>query len=73
MNKNKKKKKIICNTMNDVPIGHEMIVKNTGNKVKLVEIRNFPTRFLCDDGKLYYTFDVDVIGWETGKPIIEEI
>ena len=68
----KKKKKIItCNTMNNVPIGHEMIVNDTGAKVKLVEIRNFPTRFLCDDGKLYYTFEVDVIGWETGNPIIE--
>ena len=73
MNKNKKKRKIICNTMNDVPIGHEMIVKDTGNKVKLVEIRNFPTRFLCDDDKLYYTFEVDVIGWDTGKPTVIEI
>ena len=57
--------------MNNVPIGHEMIVNDTGAKVKLVEIRNFPTRFLCDDGNMYYTFEVDVIGGETGKPIIE--
>ena len=51
------------NTMNDVPVGTEMIVKKTGNTVKLVEIRNFPTRFVCDDDKIYYTFAVDVIGW----------
>ena len=51
------------NTMNDVPVGTEMVVNKTGNKIKLVEVRNFPTRFLCDDGNVYFTHDVDIIEW----------
>ena len=46
-----------------VPEGTEMIVKKTGKKVKLVEKRFFPLRFLCDDNNGYYTHEVDVIGW----------
>ena len=49
--------------MNDVPIGTKMVIKNTGKQVKLIEIRNFPTRFVCDDDKIYYTFEVDVLDW----------
>ena len=46
-----------------VPDGNEMIVKKTGKKVKLVEKRYFPLRFVCDDKNIYYTFEVDVVGW----------
>ena len=46
-----------------VPEGNEMIIKKTGEKVKLVETRFFPTRFLCDDGNIYFTYDVDVVEW----------
>ena len=46
-----------------VPIGTEMIVKDTGKSVKLEEIRFYPTRYKCNDGNYYYTHQVD-IRWE---------
>ena len=46
-----------------VPEGTEMIVKKTGEKVKLVKKSFFPLRFLCDDGNIYFTYDVDIVGW----------
>ena len=46
-----------------VPEGIEMIVKKTEEKVKLVEKRFFPLRFLCDDDNIYSTYEVDIIGW----------
>jgi len=46
-----------------VPDGNEMIIKKTGKKVKLVEKRFFPLRFLCDDNNGYYTYEVEVMGW----------
>ena len=46
-----------------VPDGNEMIIKKTGKKVKLVKKSFFPLRFLCNDGNIYFTYDVDVVGW----------
>ena len=46
-----------------VPEGIEMIVKKTEKKVKLIEKRFFPLRFLCDDKNIYSTYEVEVIGW----------
>ena len=46
-----------------VPEGNEMVIKKTGEKVKLVEKRFFPLRFLCDDDNIYSTYEVDIIGW----------
>ena len=53
--------------MNEVPSGTNMIVKETGEKVTLLEIHNFPTTFKTkNEGgieKNYYTYEVDIIGW----------
>ena len=46
-----------------VPIGTEMVIKDTGKSVKLEEIRFYPTRYKCSDGNYYYTHQVD-IRWE---------
>ena len=54
-------------SMNEVPVGTNMIVKATGEKVTLLEIHNFPTTFKTkNEGgieKNYYTYEVDIIGW----------
>mgnify|MGYP000430373608 CR=1 FL=1 len=39
-------------------MNNEMIVKKTGKKVNLVEKKYFPLRFLCDDGNIYFTYDI---------------
>ena len=44
-----------------VPIGTELIVKDTGESVWLEEIRYFPTRYKCDDGNYYYTHGVEIL------------
>ena len=53
--------------MNEVPVGTNMIVKETREKVTLLEIHNFPTTFKTkNEGgveKNYYTYEVDIIGW----------
>ena len=46
-----------------VPIGTEMIVKETGVSVLLEEIRFYPTRYRCSDGNFYKTHEVN-IRWE---------
>ena len=46
-----------------VPVDTEMIVKETGESVRLKEIKNFPTRYRCSDGNFYYTHEVDIL-WE---------
>ena len=51
-----------------VPIGTEMIVKETGKSVKLDEIRYFPTRYKCDDGNYYLTHEVDILWQEDVEP-----
>ena len=54
-------------SMNHVPSGTEMIVKETGEEVTLVEVINFPTTFKTKnkngEEKNYYTYEVDIIGW----------
>jgi hypothetical protein len=37
-----------------------MIVKKTDLIVKLVEILHFPTRYKCNDGNIYATYEVDI-------------
>jgi len=54
-------------SMNEVPIGTDMTIKENGKKVTLVEVINFPTIFKTkdEDGieKNYYTYEVDIINW----------
>ena len=54
-------------SMNEVPVGTNMIVKETGEEVTLLEIHNFPTTFKTKNKggieKNYYTYEVDIIGW----------
>ena len=49
--------------LTNVPIGTEMVIKETDKSVRLTEIRYFPTRYKCSDGNYYYTHQVD-IRWE---------
>ena len=56
------------NTMNDVPIGTEMLDKlNDNKKGTLIEVQNFPTMFKVgfDDGKIVMrlTHEVEILGW----------
>jgi hypothetical protein len=41
-------------------VGTVMIVKKTDLIVKLVEILHFPTRYKCNDGNIYATYEVDI-------------
>tara|TARA_Y100000593_G_C4138884_1_gene251171 strand:- start:288 stop:482 length:195 start_codon:yes stop_codon:yes gene_type:complete len=54
-------------TMNDVPVGTEMIIKKSNEKGVLTEITAFPTTFTIklDNGKIQHclTHEVDIIGW----------
>ena len=54
-------------SMNEVPAGTKMIVKETGEEVMLIQIHNFPTIFKTENKegieKNYYTYEVDIIGW----------
>ena len=54
-------------SMIHVPEGTEMIIKETGEKVILVEVINFPTTFKTknDKGEVknYYTYEVEIIDW----------
>ena len=59
-------------TMNDVPIGTEMLDKlNDNRKGTLIEIQNFPTMFKIgfDDGKtvMRLTHEVEIIGWPSSE------
>jgi len=57
----------IYHTMNDVPIGTEMIIKKTNEKGVLKEIMQFPTTFKVklENNKLQncLTHEVEIIGW----------
>ena len=53
--------------MNLVPIGTVMVVKKTNQIVKLVEIHHFPTRFKCNDGNVYATYEVNIKGYGNMK------
>ena len=54
-------------SLNQVPIGTKMIVKETKEEVELVEIQNFPTTFIAvlANGikNSYLTHEVDIIDW----------
>ena len=54
-------------TMNDVPVGTEMIINKDGRNGKLKVIIAFPTTFKIafEDGKIDYflTHQVEIIGW----------
>ena len=54
-------------SLNEVPIGTKMLVKETKEEVELVEIQNFPTTFivLLANGvkNSYLTHEVDIIDW----------
>ena len=53
--------------MNDVPIGTEMIIKESNQKGVLTEITAFPTTFTIEleNNKIEHclTHEVDIIGW----------
>ena len=54
-------------SLNEVPIGTKMIVKETKEEVELVEIQNFPTTFIVkfNDGKKdsFLTHQVEILNW----------
>ena len=54
-------------SLNQVPIGTKMIVKDTKEEVELLEIQNFPTTFivLLENGvrATYFTHQVDIVDW----------
>jgi len=54
-------------SMNEVPIGTKMIVKDTDKEVTLIRIQNFPTVFIVEDQEgvknKYFTYQVNIIGW----------
>ena len=59
--------KKVYHTMNDVPVGTEMVIKKDGRKGKLKEIIAFPTTFKIklENGETQYclTHEVEIIGW----------
>ena len=54
-------------SMNEVPIGTKMKIRETGEEVTLIEIQNFPTTFKIEDesGHVgnYYTYEVEIVDW----------
>ena len=54
-------------SMNEVPIGTKMFVKESRKEVVLIEIQNFPTSFKVEDsgGKIssYFTYEVEIENW----------
>ena len=54
-------------SLNHVPQGTGMIVKESGEEVTLIEVINFPTTFKTKnkngEEKNYYTYEVDIIDW----------
>ncbi len=54
-------------SMNEVPIGTKMVVKESGKEVSLIEIQHFPTSFKTKDNKgnvrSYLTYEVDIEDW----------
>jgi len=55
------------NSMNDVPIGTKMIIKETKEEVELLEIQNYPTNFIVkfSDGRRdsFLTHQVEILNW----------
>ena len=54
-------------SLNEVPIGTKMIVKETKEEVELFEIQNFPTTFIVkfSDGRKdsFLTHQVEILNW----------
>ena len=54
-------------SLNEVPIGTKMIVKETKEEVELIGIQNFPTTFIVkfNDGKndSFLTHQVEILDW----------
>ena len=54
-------------SMNNVPIGIKMIIKETGKEVELIEVQNYPTSFIVkfDDGTQdsFLTHQVEILNW----------
>ena len=54
-------------SLNQVPLGTRMIIKETKEEVELVKIQNFPTTFIVSfpNGMKdsYLTHEVDIIDW----------
>ena len=54
-------------SMNEVPPGTKMIVKDTKEEVTLIEVQNFPTTFITENSdkikKNYMTYEVDIVDW----------
>jgi hypothetical protein len=54
-------------SMNEVPVGTKMVVKETGEEVILEAVYNFPTTFKTIDNKglqkAYFTYQVDILDW----------
>ena len=54
-------------SMNEVPIGTIMVVKESGIEVVLIEIQHFPTSFKASDKEgnvsSYLTHQVDIEDW----------
>ena len=54
-------------SLNEVPVGTKMIVKETKEEVELVGIQNFPTTFIVkfNDGKKdsFLTHQVEILDW----------
>ena len=54
-------------SLNEVPIGTKMIVKETKEEVELFEIQNFPTTFIVkfSDGRKdsFLTNQVEILNW----------
>mgnify|MGYP004392499373 CR=1 FL=1 len=51
--------------LTQIPIGTKLTIKKTGKEVRLLEIRNYPTRYktVTDSGKVNYykTHEVEII------------
>ena len=54
-------------SLNQVPIGTKVMIKETKEEGELVEIQNFPTTFIItlSNGmkNSYLTHEVEIIGW----------
>lgn len=54
-------------SMNEVPIGTKMVVKETNEEVILIEVQNFPTSFKTENEsgkyKSYFTYEVEIKNW----------
>ena len=54
-------------SLNQVPVGTKMIIKETKEEVELVKIQNFPTTFIVSFSNgmkdSYLTHEVDIIDW----------